>query len=62
MELKYWAETCGLQRRGSVSLRSLLGFLSITDFGAELRCCVEYLESKVLVEGKKGNVVAKLFL
>ena len=28
----------------------------------ELRCCVEYLESKVLVEGKKGNVVAELFL
>ena len=45
-----------------MSLRNLLGFPSITDFDVELRCCVEYLESKVLVEGKKGNVVAKLFL
>ena len=35
--------------------------LGYTDFGAELRCCVGYLENKVLVEGKKGNVVAKFF-
>ena len=26
----------------------------------ELRCCVESLESKVLVEGKKGNVVTEV--
>ena len=26
----------------------------------ELRCCVESLESKVLVEGKKGKVVTKI--
>ena len=54
MELKQWAETGELQRRGSAGLRSLLGLSKTTDFGVELRCC------KVFVEGKKGNVVAKV--